>query len=332
MEARMRLPNNYWTLERCAAVARKYKTKTDFSRDHRSVYTTTHRNGWLDQICAHMTPLRKPHGYWTKARCTKAAKKFKTRHEFQKGDISAYITAQRSGWLDDVCSHMGESRHNGYWTREKISAAARCFESRWAFNLGNQGAYMAARRQNILDEVCAHMRERGNMKQRFVYVIRNRTLNIGYIGLAIDPQERYEQHKKSGRHASLFESEHELVVVSKLLSAEAASKLERKLIKQYRADEWTLLNRKAGGGLGGGHTIWTKERVFECGRQCATRTEFEKRFQTARSTAQRNGWTDEIFANHPLQGFQHQWSLDRHNNARKGQTAHQPVKRTPKSG
>ena len=94
-----------------------------------------------------------------------------------------------------------------------------------------------------------------------------------------------------------------MVVLSPLLSAQAAADMERKLIKQYRKDGWTLLNRKAGGGLGGGHLIWTKELVFDCGRQCKTRYEFEKRFQTARATAMRNGWMDEIFSNHPLQGF-----------------------------
>lgn len=299
----MRLPNNYWTLERCAEVARKYETKTEFSQANRSVYSTAHRNGWLDQICEHMTPLVKPKGYWTKARCIKAAKKFKTRHEFQKGDISAYITARREGWIEEACAHMGESRHNGYWTRERIAAEALKYSGRHAFEKGSGGAYHAAYRDGILDEVCGHMKVVGNMTKRYVYLIRNRVLNIGYIGLALDPHERYEQHKKSGRHAALFDSEHELVVLSPLLSAQAAADLERKLIKKYRKDGWKLLNRKAGGGLGGGHTIWTKEVVFDCGRQCKTRHEFDRRFQTARSTAMRNGWMDEIFANHPLQGF-----------------------------
>lgn len=298
-------PPGFWTFEKCADLARKYSTKTDFSRAHRSVYTTAHRNGWLDQICEHMTPLQKPKGYWTKARCISAARKFKTRHEFQKGCISAYITAHREGWLDEVCAHMRWAhRPNGYWTKETIVEVAAQYQTRNQFYLAASGAYTAARRAGILDTVCKHMKALGNQKQRFVYLIRNRALNIGYLGLALDPHERYEQHKKSGRHASLFDSEHELVVLSPLLSADAAADMERKLIKQYRKDGWTLLNRKAGGGLGGGHTIWTKEVVFACGKKCLNRTDFLKRFETAHSTAKRNGWLDEIFSSHPLFGFQ----------------------------
>lgn len=311
-------PPGFWTLEKCAEVARKYETKKEFSRANRSAYTTAHRNGWLDQICEHMTPLRKPDNYWTKERCIKAAKKFKTRHEFQKGDISPYITAHREGWLDEVCAHMTlVKRPKDHWTLPMLREEAAKYQTRNAFALGSTSAYMAARNQDVLDDVCKHMKSIGNKTKRYVYLIRNRALNIGYIGLALDPHERYEQHKKSGRLASLFDSEHEMVVLSPLLSAQAAADMERKLIKQYRKDGWTLLNRKAGGGLGGGHLIWTKELVFECGRKCATRKQFMEEFETAYSTAKRGGWLDEIFANHPMKGFAVQWTLDRHIRARK---------------
>lgn len=46
------------------------------------------------------------------------------------------------------------------WTKETIAAAAKQFDTRKAFShpkTGNQSAYQAARKLNILDEVCAHM-------------------------------------------------------------------------------------------------------------------------------------------------------------------------------
>lgn len=37
---------------------------------------------------------------------SKIAKEFKTRSNFQRMDPSAYVTARKNGWLDEVCSHM----------------------------------------------------------------------------------------------------------------------------------------------------------------------------------------------------------------------------------
>lgn len=45
-----RKPNNYWTFEKVEAVARKYKTKTEFIKNDASVYTISCKNGWIDQF------------------------------------------------------------------------------------------------------------------------------------------------------------------------------------------------------------------------------------------------------------------------------------------
>lgn len=45
-----RKPNNYWTLERTTEVALKYKTKTEFIKNDKSVYATACKNGWIDRF------------------------------------------------------------------------------------------------------------------------------------------------------------------------------------------------------------------------------------------------------------------------------------------
>lgn len=47
-------PVNYWTIERCKEVAKKYKTKKEFQNKNNSVYTTCVRQGWIDDVCGHM--------------------------------------------------------------------------------------------------------------------------------------------------------------------------------------------------------------------------------------------------------------------------------------
>ncbi len=81
-----RRPDGYWTLERCKAAAKPFKTKTDFRKNDCAAYDATKRNGWVNKVCAHMTPLKRPDGYWTKALCAAEAKKFTTKVEFRKGN------------------------------------------------------------------------------------------------------------------------------------------------------------------------------------------------------------------------------------------------------
>jgi putative NADPH-quinone reductase len=49
-------PNNYWTKERCQEEALKYNSKGEFRKNSPSAYDTSHRNGWIDEICSHMLP------------------------------------------------------------------------------------------------------------------------------------------------------------------------------------------------------------------------------------------------------------------------------------
>jgi hypothetical protein len=47
-------PNNYWTKEKCAEEALKYKTKSEFQKKSSGAYEATRRNIWLNEICQHM--------------------------------------------------------------------------------------------------------------------------------------------------------------------------------------------------------------------------------------------------------------------------------------
>ena len=99
-------PNGYWTKERCAAEAKNYETRKEFKVKSARAYGASLKNGWIDEICAHMIEIRKPAGYWTKERCAAEAKNYETRMEFQNSSHRAYDAAHRYGWMDEICSHM----------------------------------------------------------------------------------------------------------------------------------------------------------------------------------------------------------------------------------
>lgn len=98
--------NLYWTAERCAEEALKYMTRRDFQEASPGAYNAAKKNGLLDTICSHMTRTSKPAGYWTKARCIREVKRYKSISDFRKKCPSAFNIAWRNGWLDELRDKM----------------------------------------------------------------------------------------------------------------------------------------------------------------------------------------------------------------------------------
>ena len=102
----MKKPNGYWTKERVAETAATHETRTKFQQGDRSPYYIAWRNGWLDDVCAHMSsPIKRP-GFWNKARCHEEALKYNSRSDFRGGSSKAYFAALRKGFMDAICHHM----------------------------------------------------------------------------------------------------------------------------------------------------------------------------------------------------------------------------------
>ena len=90
----------HWNRDRCAEIANQYKNQHDFSTEHRSVYNSALKNGFLSEINTHMK-VKKGRGYWTKERCFEESKKYKNRFSFQKGSRGAYKASYENKWLDE---------------------------------------------------------------------------------------------------------------------------------------------------------------------------------------------------------------------------------------
>ena len=149
---------NHWTKVNCQEEAKKYKTRKDFGKLSKGAYESTRKNGWLDEICEHMTTINKPTGYWTKEKCLEAALSCKTKKEFISKFSGAYNVAKRNGWLNEICAHMETKRKpRGYWTKEKCLEAALSCKARKEFKNKFGSAYSAAQTNGWLNEMYAHM-------------------------------------------------------------------------------------------------------------------------------------------------------------------------------
>jgi very-short-patch-repair endonuclease len=145
-----------WTLEKCIEDASQYDTKSSWIKGSLGGYTASHKNGWIDLCCEHMTTLweRK----WTLEACKADALKYNTKNEWQQASPNSYTAAHRKKWLSVCSSHMKEGRKpNGYWSIERCKEDARQYPSKQQWRTSSPSGYATAKAKGWLHECCSHM-------------------------------------------------------------------------------------------------------------------------------------------------------------------------------
>lgn len=193
-------------------------------------------------------------------------------------------------------------KHRNFYTKEKCKELALSCNSKKEFREKFNSAYQRAYKKKWLDEICIHMKILNNKKNRDIYAIKSDLLNIVYVGLSYDAEERYRQHwlKGTQKVKQILDSIHELVIHEKNLPLEVAIKQEQYWISFYKSKGFSIANIVKAGSIGCPiERIWTKERVKEEALKVKNRTELYRKFPGAYDAAQHNKWLDEIFAHLP---------------------------------
>jgi len=145
-------------LEALMASAAPYQSRSEWKQADPSAYGCAKQRGLLEVVCAHMTRKIFPPGYWTLERCQASAAGFSSRQAWLKGDALAYQAAYANGWKDACCARMPKhQRPASKWTPEQIAASAKQFSSKTTWYREQPGAYKAAKRLGLFDQVTAHM-------------------------------------------------------------------------------------------------------------------------------------------------------------------------------
>lgn len=97
---------------------------------------------------------RHPRGYWKKKdNMMREARKYSTKEEFKKGNLSAFIAAYKYGYMDEMVWLVRQKQHKkGYWTYEHIEEEALKYASKSEFAKYNNTAYRAALRLGVIDD------------------------------------------------------------------------------------------------------------------------------------------------------------------------------------
>ena len=109
---------------------------------------------------------------WSKEKCHEEALKYKTKIEFKKNNGSAYNSASKNKWLDEICSHMHRKyKVPNYWTKERCHEEALKYNSRNGFKNGCGVAYSKSIKMNWIDDVCSHMKQKQQLTKKDCHVI-----------------------------------------------------------------------------------------------------------------------------------------------------------------
>lgn len=143
-----------WTFEKCLQIAKEYNRREDlrWAPGLGGLYNAANKNGWWDQICAHMTGGNTK---WSKKEVLKAAKGCDYVGEFQKKYGAAYRAAKSGGYLEEVQSLLKKKIH--YWTHQSVEKEAKKYKRIVEFQKNNLGAYNYAHRNGLLEKITAHM-------------------------------------------------------------------------------------------------------------------------------------------------------------------------------
>lgn len=96
---------NYWTFEKCKEEALKFDSLKKFTKNSKSCYKFSYKNGFLTEITKHMKK-RFNRGYWTFEQCMEEAKKHNSKTDFKINSNGAYNSCRRNKWLTKIYENL----------------------------------------------------------------------------------------------------------------------------------------------------------------------------------------------------------------------------------
>lgn len=299
----------YWTKKRCMESAKTFDTRTKWQRGATSAYAIALRKGWLDECCAHMTSVQKPHGYWNKDRCMESASHFTAIKDWQKENATAYQAAMKKGWLSDCTQHMELlKKPNGYWTLEMCMSIAKKYSAVKDWIANESASYNYANKKKWLSRCTVHM----TLPTRYskeACIIAAKKYESRHDWITGPDAGTYRTARKNNWLEECCAHMKPRAFSPKVWTKEKCmedaqphrtrSEWQRANGSAYQAASvrgWleeccahmTLIKRPNG--------YWTKERCIETAKLFKTKAEWVKAYSGACNVAKRNGWYDECCA------------------------------------
>lgn len=108
-----------WTRNNILESAKKYLYRVDWQKDFPAAYGKALKNGWLEEVTAHMRQKSRTRK-WTKDAVLSDAKKYESRGEWYKKSGHAAHAAKKKGWYEEATAHMHRVYSVGEMTIYKL--------------------------------------------------------------------------------------------------------------------------------------------------------------------------------------------------------------------
>ena len=209
--------------------------------------------------------MKKKNGYWTYDTCKSAASEFTTVKDFRLEYHMAYTTACRNGWLNDY-DWLEKGRNRGYWTYEKCYEEARKYSSISEFTNGCGSAHFRAMKNGWIKD--------------YDWFVDGKTLSA--------------QKRTIWTYEACYKLAKQCCKKSELKAMNnRAYNVARK--NGWFADyTWFLSDEEIRHQKKPSRVKWSYEVCRELASQYNTLSEFAKKYPSAYTVANRNGWMDDF--------------------------------------
>jgi predicted GIY-YIG superfamily endonuclease len=146
-----------WSEESILNDALKYTSRSDWKLNSCSAYVQAQKMGIIDKACEHMKLLN-PKGRWsTSEAIIEEARKYSSKSEWRIKSSGSYEAAKKFNIFDVAVAHMKRPDMRRKWDETSIQDDALKYTSKTTWARESPGAYEAAKKRNIFNEVTAHM-------------------------------------------------------------------------------------------------------------------------------------------------------------------------------
>ncbi len=132
-------PKFFWTKEKCAEEALKYKTRSEFQKNSYPAYNSSKKNGWFDEICKHMITYADIKASLTKEQCYEESKKYNNWLDFRKGNRLVYNISCENKWNREFYPRKNKKTMTKEQCYEESKKYTNCLDfkkgSRLAYNI-----------------------------------------------------------------------------------------------------------------------------------------------------------------------------------------------------
>lgn len=179
------------------------------------------------------------------------------------------------------------------------SVEALKYQTKREFFNGNRALYEYAYKYKFLDEICIHMIQIGDRKNRCIYCYEFPDNHV-YIGLTSNfLRRKQDRENRDYDTVTKYIRETNLIPIHKQLTeyipVDDAAKLEGIYVENYKNNGWIILNKVKTGGIGGDIKYWTKDKCLETAKQFTSRFDFKMHSKGAYDSARKNGWLNECY-------------------------------------